>query len=205
MASFSAVMRGKRHRKPIKLPLIGREEQDVDLTILEPLEVLAVLEKSRAFAVERGVPDPTDGNPIYDFAIHVHTLLYSCVDHDSPDDAPRPYFASIDQILNSGGLISQDVIAYVFARYESLVDEMAVRQGDLTQEGFLKLLHETSQGDTLPFSKLRPGTQWSCFRFLAEQHLLALKDKFFSSSGSVTETTSSASEEPKSSNESQPS
>lgn len=186
MPTFAEVRQGTRARKPATLVLSTGQEVVVDLRVLTPLETIGVLAAAAAFARGRDMP-ADDGSQVYDLAVQVHTLVVACLDHDSPADAPKPFFDSVDQVLASQ-VLPPDGIAHLFAVYEAHADSMALSPEQLTEAGMRQLIEATAEGDMLPFCKLRPGMQWSFVRFMALAQRTALRAKLPSTSGSANGT-----------------
>lgn len=189
MTTFADLLKlaeGKRKRHTMELPLIGVEKPiTIGIRVMDPFEEVEVLANARAFALERKVADPSDGEPIYDFGIRLFTLATVCTIADTDDR----FFSSIDQLLHSQGLISRDVIEYAFAVYEMIADEERVRASRVTPDQLISIAKDAVGGNYLPFCRLRPGTQASCFRSMAALWLNSLKDKSDSSSPSATPAT----------------
>jgi hypothetical protein len=96
----------------------------------------------------------------------VHTLLLGTIDVDSPVDAPRPFFASADEVLS----LDRDRRSYMFELQESWEDQCAPRPSamefrDLAQWA-VELL-AADEGDDGPLLKLRPVLRLSCTRLMA--------------------------------------
>lgn len=158
------VLKGTRARKTVLLDVSG-EKVAVDLRVLATIEYADVLERARAFAKARGVEDPSDGNPLYDFGIQVETLAIAILDSEKPKDF-APFFASSKQILEAD-VLTRDHIAYLFAHYEVFASEQSPLRGELDKADFLRLIAKSAEGDFGPFCSLQPATQWASFRSLA--------------------------------------
>lgn len=204
MSKFSAIVQGSRARKTIVLPLAGAvpdletggwsgPTDQLDVRALDPFEEDEILANARKHATEKGVEDPVDGDPIYDRAKLVWTLVYACVDTASPPDAPQPYFDGFDQIVHSK-ILTRDHLAYLAEHQELVQDEAAPRAKDYTPNQFMAMVVLTAGGNKLPFVQLRPGARWSCFRTLAaaQLDLLTLKSRIGSESPDGTATTLSS-------------
>lgn len=196
MPTFGQVVQGSRARKRIQLPVGSTKADtsaesgwtgatvDVDVRVLLPFEEADVLERARAFAKTKGIEAPSESDPLYDFGLHIHRIAIACVDSESPESAPRPFFdGGIDQILKSQEL-TRDHIAYLYEQSIAWQDDCSPRLLKLSPEQFVDATGKTAGGDMLPFLQLRPGMQWIFTRTLAGLALSSLPFKSDSSSSS---------------------
>lgn len=187
MSKFSNAVAGVRKRTPAQLQLINGDQVPVDIRMLTPMESVAVLEDATRFAQKRGAAAVEDGNPIYDLGLYVHTLALAVLDPEVREEE-SPYFdGGADQILNSP-LLGRDSIAHLFALYEEHVDRMALSPREMTEDGLKALIESCAEGDMLPFSKLRPGMQWSYTHSSARLLRSLLRAKSSSGPGSESGT-----------------
>jgi len=190
MARFSQIVRGVRARRRVLLPLGDAPAFQPDLDAaglpvavpspgsvsvdLRPLtsgEQADVLARATADAKSRGVMDPRDGNPIYDLAEMEHTLALCCLDPDSPDDAPRPFFdGGVEQIRSSPDL-GRDRIVYLFEQHQLYQDECAPSLRKINPTEFIASLGILGGDDDRTaqdfFGSMGPGLRWICLRTLA--------------------------------------
>jgi hypothetical protein len=181
MPTFAQIAKGRLARKTVELPLAGShadsvtgewrgESAKVDLRVLTGVEQLTVLEKARAAAKARGVDDPIDGDPIYDLALVVETLLLACIDIDSPDDAPRPYFSSADEILRSP-MLTRDHLAFLYESQLAWQDECSPRLFTMQPEEVRHSLERLARADMSEVQRfllrMRPGMLASFLHFTA--------------------------------------
>lgn len=198
MATFGSIAKGTRARKRVKLPLAGArcnaetfefegDVVEVDLRALTPAEQSEVFSKARAFAIASSkVENPEDGDPLYDQAIILHTLVIACVDKDSPEDAPRPFFDGGFDQLHSTEQLSGDHIAYLYEQQKLWEDEVSPRLMHLTEAQFMAGVLLTASGDQRFFSNARRGTQWSLLRGAAARLVTLLAEKSLSGTGSAS-------------------
>lgn len=186
MPTFGQLRQGTAAREPAQLRLVTGEDVRVDLRLLAPLETIGVL-SAAAVRARASNTEAEDGQPVYDLAVAAHTLALAAVDPESPEQDPRPFFDSADQMLGSP-LLTTDAILHLFEQYEHFVDRMALAPAQLDEAGMRALIESCAEGDLLPFSRLRPGTQWSFVRFLAAAQRSALRAKLPSTSGSESGT-----------------
>jgi hypothetical protein len=185
---FAAIQKGTRARKTVTIE--GIEDPDgkpvpIDVRPLNGIEQGEALSKARAYAIEKGVKEPRDGEPIYELGKQVHTLLVGCIETDSPQDSPRPFFASAQEILE----LTRDQRCFLYEHQEMWEDWCAPRPSRLTDTELQKLATEmcaADEGDDSPFLRLRPVLRWSLLRTLALLHLISPAVK--SEHGSSAET-----------------
>lgn len=168
----------------------------IDLRPLTSGEQTEVLARARADAVAKGVPDPKADNPIYGLCEQEHTLLLCCVDPDSPENAPRPLFASIDEIRGDPQL-GQDRIAYLFELWQRYQDECSPRYRRMALDEILAtmllLAGEEEDEARRFFESLGPALQWTCTRTLAVQWRISSTARSLSGSLSASKDSGSAS------------
>lgn len=202
MAKFSSLTQGAsaRARKKIVFPLPGARWSpeasgwegptvDVDVRVLTPGEDEEVLRRAHAEAKTGGVEHPAEGEPIYDRAIVVNTVALALVDHESPETAPAPFFASADEIRAST-LMSTEVLLYLMEQQELWQDERSPRIKDFTPAEFLATLVGVAGGNAGFFVGQRPGTQWLFMRTTCERYLTLLTQTSDGGSSSLVETSS---------------
>lgn len=187
---FAKILKGTRARKTITIEGIEDAEgklAPIDVRPLNGVEQADVLAKARAFAVEKGVKEPKDGEPLYELGKQVHTLLLGCIDTDSPTDGPRPFFSSKDEVLE----LTRDVRCFLYEHQEAWEDWCAPRPSRLTDVELQKLATEIAaadEGDDTPLLRLRPVLRWTFTRTLAILHLISPLPKSEPGSSSETDT-----------------
>jgi hypothetical protein len=149
----------------------------VAMIVLTGEEDDEVLAQARAHAVSRGIAEPKPGDPIFDLSVMVHTLRLGCVDPDSPQDSPVPFFMSAEQIWKN---LSRDQIVHLHAQHEFFQDECSPRAKRFESENqfyawVLKAAESESPSDF--FESIGPAMLWNSVRTLAKQHVLLLTDK----------------------------
>lgn len=207
MGRFSNIQKGKRARRVVPFPLPNTRcpllaplpEQEaaraatesgsdapvapddepslVALVVLTGEEDDDVLAHARAHAVSRGVADPKPGEPIFDLAIMVQTLLLGCVDPESPAGAPVPFFESADQIRKH---MSREQIVHLFAQHEFFQDECSPRAKRFeTENHYYAWVVKTAESESPSdfFESIGPALLWSSVRTLAKQHVSLLMDR----------------------------
>lgn len=193
MPNFGQIMKGTRARKRVDLPLAGAkynldsEKYDgrsvpVDLRSLTPGEHARVLEQARAYAIEHGVEDPNDGEALYEQGRILHTLAIACIDIDSSETDPKPFFDGGVAQIEKQEELSADHLAYLFEAQQLWEDEVSPRLKTLSQAEFLAGVFSTAQRNQGFFLNMQLGTRWSCFLTLADLHVISLTRK--SSAGS---------------------
>lgn len=201
MGKFAQIEDGDHARKRVCLPLLGAffdiekaewvgKTVELDVRVLSPDEDIEILRLTREYARAKGVEKPAEGDPIYDYAKALYTVLFACVDTDSPQGSPARFFDSIEQIAKSK-LVCQDQISYLYEQQREHQDAVAPRPSGMTQMEFLAAVVSTAGGNLDFFASLRPSMRWTFTRTLAALHIDSLKHKSLSSSDDGT---SSASE-----------
>lgn len=202
MAKFASIEEGARARKPVTLPLLGStydvEKAEwvgakVELAVcaLGPGEDIEILRQAREYAASRGVAKPEAGEPIYDYAVKLHTLVASCLDVDSPLEKPEPFFGSVAEITKSK-VICQDQVNYLYEVQREHQDTVAPRPGSMSHGEFMAAVVHVAGGDLDFFGAMRPSMQWSFTRTLAALYISSQAHKSPSSqdgeSSSTTDT-----------------
>jgi hypothetical protein len=137
----------------------------VDLRVLTGAEEVTVLQQATAFAIERGVENPKDGDTLYELAKMAETLALGVIDHDSPEDAPVVFFdGGAKQILDE---IDGDRIAFLYGRWQVWQGQCSPRFANMTAEQFCEqVVKVTVSDDDLPFAQMHPAQQLICMRTL---------------------------------------
>lgn len=159
------LLAGRRARSPVTVTF-GAQDVTLDVRVLGPDDDLRIASEALAAAKTKGAIDPGPGNDIYDRVERAWTLFLGCVDHDSPEDAPTPFFASVDELLGSK-LVTRDHIAFLYESQYRWQDECSPRKRKLTMGEYMKVVAEMAAGDMSAFFLLAPGTQAECARSLA--------------------------------------
>lgn len=196
MSKFSSVAKGRRARRPVPFPLSGArwsaakagwegETVTVDvrpLTVAENLEcVTAAATRARA----AGIADPGDGDEVYDVALQIERLLRAVLDHDSPPDAPAPFFESYDEVV-SAETLQREHIAYLAEQVELFQQDCSPRELTLTASQMEPAIVRAAEGDARDFLGWSPAMRWSFMRFTAALALTSLRASSPSGSGSAT-------------------
>lgn len=201
---FAQFTGGKRQRLTVPLSLDGAYDAEkgeytgqvikVDVTPLDMAEELLVLSGARDFAAANGARDGDIEDPVYEKGLKLHTLLHTCVDADSPLDAPVKFFESVQEIVDQK-ILSPDHIAILHEAQVTHQDNVSPRQLDMPNAHYVAAVAHLAGGNLPFFLRLRPGMQWSLVRTMAAQLLdsQALRLPFSSSSETTTKDTSSPS------------
>lgn len=172
MSRFSKLVKGSKARKPFALSLPNAvEDVQIALVPLSGADEVETFAQARAFAKSKGIDDPKQGDPIYERAIWASTLLIACIDPESLEAAPVPFFDSVEEIL--GGL-DRDRIALLFEAQQAWQDECSPRPGSMSAVEFVDMTFacaRAAEGADLPFERLRPVTRRSFVHTLALQYV----------------------------------
>lgn len=178
---FSQIAKGTFARRAIPLQL-GTQEVQVDVRPLLFEERGEIARFAREYAKGKGVENPTDDDEAYIIGKRAYMAFIACIDHDSEEKDPKPFFdGGISDVLSGQPLVS-DHIAYLCEQIELWEDECSPREMHLSNAEFIARVVATAGGDQTAFLLLRPGLQMIFTRTLAERLLSSLADK--SSTGS---------------------
>ena len=137
----------------------------VDVRPLTSLEEAEALSKARAFAVERGVKEPREGDPVYDRAVRTFFVAASCVDHESPKEAPEAFCTAEDAWKLDG-----ERIALLYEQQVAWQDEISPRRLTLSEAEYVGYMTALAvAGEDLPFDLVPLATQRACLRISARQ------------------------------------
>jgi hypothetical protein len=187
MPRFADIARGTRATKTISLPLPGVEQPIAVLVRpLNGLELGRTVAQARAYAIAeiekarpqgdtRPIPEPKEGDRLFDLGSMVATLLLACLDPASPPGASTPgvpFFASADEILSE---LDVERIVLLYEEQQLFQDECAPRPARMSGEAFIALVvgesaleEDAAEG---PFSRLRRTLQGISFRTLARLYV----------------------------------
>lgn len=186
MGRFADIAKGTLARHVAELPLAGGQLVRVAVRPLLDWDDNEIDAKALEFARKHGVDDPKPGQPIYERAIALYTLLLACSDPDSPDDAPVSFFDSVDQIQKH---VDRDRIAWLMGVQQTWEDRCSPRQLKLSPDEFVQRVGEVALAeDEDPFVHMRPGLQWAFTRTLCGLFMNSpeLKSLYISLSSSDT-------------------
>jgi hypothetical protein len=206
---FSNLAKGNRALKPVKfrlgnapLPTSPLEATDpipedeytarLALKVLTPEETAGVYEKAGKLAREKGVEQWLDTHPICRLYEMACTLFAACVDVEAGEKC-EPFFASVDEIVNSPSLGS-DNIAHLWEQYTIWQDECSLKVKNFSLEEIIATLYiesEREENAESPLARMRPSMLASFMRTTAKLWLNSLVGSLHSistaSSGSTSE------------------
>lgn len=179
MGKFSSIVAGPKRRRTITLPFVGAEYDSIknewggpldtlDIRCLLPHEYNLVVEQARAFAKSPHAMELRDDDELYERGRMLYTLLITCVDKDSPLDAPTSYFETVEQMQESHILLDS-TLHYLYQHQRMWQEECSPIRANLSEEEYLAGIITSAKGQTDFFVSMRPGTQWSCFARMASQ------------------------------------
>lgn len=169
MARFAQIVRGTLARTPVTLTF-GEASVVVDVRPLLVHEEIDALARARAHAQAKGLADPKEGEPVYDLAVMAHVAVLAAVDHDSPADAPVPFFDSVDQALS----LDRDRLHLLYESQTEWQQQCSPRKTTMTPEeyaGLVFALAGGSEGADPFFNRLPRALLVSCMRTMAAQLL----------------------------------
>jgi hypothetical protein len=193
MGRFSEIAKGTLARHVVELPLANGVVTKVAVRPLLDWDDNEIDAQALVFARKHGVEDPKPGQPIYERAVALYTLLLACSDPDSPDNAPVPFFDSVEQIQKG---VDRDRIAWLMGAQQVWEDRCSPRQLKMTPDEFIHKVGEVALTESEdPFLGMRPGMQWDFTRTLCGLFMSSpeLKSLYTSLSSSGTSDASSES------------
>jgi hypothetical protein len=172
MARFSDIKKGTLARRRVDLPLTGGGMVQVDVVPVMPETEAEILRDAIAFARSYGVENPKDGDPHYALGIQVHTIARACIDPDSPEHAPAPFFdGGVAQITDrTTGLIRQQ-IALLYEAQVAWQEELSPGPRGRDPAAYVAVLlqaREAPDATDLPFFKWPRVTQADFLRYTAD-------------------------------------
>lgn len=194
MSRFAQIAKGTRAVKTVSLPMPDGTLVPLGVRPLTGRELGAVLAAGRAYAIANGMPDPKDGDRLYELGQMAHTLALGCVDVGTaaePAPPDTPFFASDAEVLDN---LDPDRIVLLYEEQQAWQDECAPRPERMAQGDFLvnvlKLAGwESGQPD--PLLRWRPTLRVIFTHTLASQYVALLTSKSDSTSPSDSTVTGS--------------
>ncbi len=166
MATFSQIAKGGAQRRPIvEFPLIdGTMLRGSDCAVIPLLGDAEgrVLRGAREYAIEHGVSDPKETDPIYKFGRAIWICALGVVDNDPKgvDDKPVLFFdGGVKQVREH---LDRDRIFFLARQQEAWQSEIAPNTKNVTAEDISRMLvqiKETPEGVELPLECWPPATQ----------------------------------------------
>ena len=170
MAKMRDFARGKRARKVVPatmhdgtvipggialVPLLTDDEADV-------------VGLATAWAEGKGSKAAKPGDPLFERGLQVFTILRSCMDPDSPELAPEPFFASAEEI---GQTLDPDRVTLLYFQQRAFQDKMAPPGKDMEPYDFVRMIwslaSEEEDPTDIPFDYLPRAAQRSFLRTAA--------------------------------------
>lgn len=181
---FRQIAGGTRARKMLELQLFpGVEPVRVDVRVLAVEEEIEALAQARAYAAQKGLDDPKEGQPVYDLAVMAFVVLLATVDHDSPTDQPAPFFDSVEQPLS----LDRDALQLLYEAQVLWQEQCSPRKLTLSDAEYVGLVMRLAEGesDNDPFLERLPRASLViCMRIMARQLLSSPEPRSPSSSAS---------------------
>lgn len=200
MAKFSEIAAGIRARRPAKLPLPGASVDDATGEWIGPVQELEVrplnegeygevLAKALAYAREKGLENPEEGDAIYERGKMLHTLALACIDKDSPQEKAAPFFDGGVAQIQGSEIMTPEVVAYLYEVQQLMQDDVAPMKKDLSPADFMAAALQSAQGNMAFFVNSRLAVRWSLLRTLANLYIASLANNLPSSPSSEPQTT----------------
>lgn len=199
MARAKDIILGAPLRRPCSVTAVdGITRLDLAVTLLPSTITSAIDDGARAYAKAKGVAEPKPEDAAFLRGKVAHTVLLSCVDPDSPGDAPVPFFDDVAQIER---MLDDAAQVYIVQEQKDFQDEHAPIVEGVTPEQYVQLqaacLEEFRRGGDperpfagLPLRVLRSFSAQSVARSLPLTELLS--ELGSRSQGSIPSSESSA-------------
>ena len=195
MASFSQLAKGTRARRRIALPL-GDTKADpamatgwsgevtaLDVRPLSPAKRPTSSSARSRFAKERGLTEPGPEDALYEFGLQLHRIALACIDKDSPEDKPAPFFDGGVEPDSSRARRSRAITSLTSMSTPSRSKTNARRAcSEWTLRLSSRPRSKRREATCSLFCSFGRGTQWSFARSLAVLALSSLQSKSPSSS-----------------------
>ena len=170
MAKFRDIAQGALARRPVEFPLPSGRVITVAVVPLFGESEAAVLKDARAFAQARGIPDPKDGDELYELGRWIAVIVRGVIDPESPEDNPQPFFdGGAAQILDERTGLGREWIALLFEAQQAWQDELAPRPKEMGAVEYFQAIANIIQApprSELPFFRWRRVLQESFLRTL---------------------------------------
>lgn len=131
----------------------SKEVVSVGLRMLTVRQRADALRAARAFAIEHGVPEWQDQNPICALALHVETIARAAFSVEDGVDVP---FATQQQLLEHP-YVGQENLAYLYEKYEEFEESQHLRTKSLSPVQVMDACFRIAQGEDDFLESLRPG------------------------------------------------
>jgi hypothetical protein len=178
MAKFRDIQKGVRARRTVEMPLAGTTVR-LDVRVLGPDDDIAIAVEAAKLARSKGVDEPAPGGEVYDGAETLFTLLRACVDTESPEEQPEPFFASLDELLPPDAAAAQknpltrEHLAFLREQQARWQDECSPRRRELDAGEYVAHVALAAEGDPRPFVALGPAMQWAFARTMARELVIS--------------------------------
>jgi len=186
---FASVVKGTRAERPVVVPGFEDGEGKPFTVLMRPLTGIqyeSACADARRRAIEKGVENPSVGDPIYDLALQAFILAQGCVDPDSPENARSSSFSNGVEILTE---MHPETIVYLHEHHETWQDECSPYVKRIGIDALSKRLEEVAGPEGLTtFMRFSPSMRLN-FALSTARTLWTLL-KLNSSSGDISESIS---------------
>lgn len=184
MPVFSKIARGIRARKRgIECTTVDGVPFRCDLRAVTAEEEAQVLEAATRRALAAGAK-ADEKDLVFQFAYATELVAVACVDEDSPEDAPRPFFdGGVEQVRQH---LDRDRVLLLSETQRAWQESVSPRKRKLSTDeffGHVISLAAGEEGEDHPFWIWPRSTQESLLRSMARLLLSSQTDKSPTSSG----------------------
>jgi hypothetical protein len=176
MGRFADIAKGTRALHTVTLPLVEGVTVEVAVRPLNGAETGSAQAQARAYALAemtkvrgdsaRPLPEPKEGDRLFDLGYAVATLALACVD---PKDTKTPFFAGTEEILAE---LDPDRIVLLYEEQQAWQDRCAPPARKLGPMGLMglvaQLAAEEEDAAESPFLRLRPSIRLRCIRTICK-------------------------------------
>jgi hypothetical protein len=197
MAKWAQIKKGVLARHVIEFPAPDGTPVSVALRGLFGENASKVLQGAREYCIARGLPEPMEGDDLYEYGKRLWEVHLGCTDPDSPDHAPELFFASVAEILDEKTGLDPDRVVLLSEAQRYFQESIAPAPKSLSVEDFSRLvvMHAVAPEDAreLPFERLPPALRRTFVRHMAVLLLNSPLFKLPTGPGTAGTTTTGAS------------
>jgi len=169
----------------------------VDVRPLSSDERRDALARAHEWVKSKGA-EPREGSTLYDLSVMAEICALACIDHESPADAPEPFFDGVDEKGQQIGAVAQalsldtdrlTLLFQAFCDWEATCNPRRVGMSVVEYAMTVSGLAQTEDGDDRFFDSLGPVMLRICARTMARQLAISHAPSLAPSSPSPVTTT----------------
>lgn len=159
---FSQIRQGAAAVERVECTTVDGEPFVASARVLMGEDDDAILSAAQQFTLERK-GTPKEGDPIYDFALNLFTVLHGYDDPDSPGER----FFNLEEVRKR---LDRERIAYLAERQQAHQDSVSPSARKLDPEQYIEAVWahaKAEEGASLPFERWPPALRRSFVRSMA--------------------------------------